>query len=297
MKKLYSFYIAVVSLLIFGSAHAQQLGLQTLYNQNLYMINPAAAGKDDCISAYLNHRNQWFGVKESPRVNSIFFDNRFGEYHAVGLDVRNFRSGLISNLNVKATYAYHVKMSENSTLSAGISLGFIQQRFRNLDAIASDYTDNLLTQSRQSDGGFTSDLGLIYHWDKLIVGIAVPQIFATGLLVDYGSTTADFKLVDHMNFYASYEVLEIDEWKASASILYKNSDFAAHQIEIGANALWKDMFEFGLMYRSTFGVSGMVGVKFLEQYRFGYSYEIGAGNITGISKGAHEIMLGIRVCD
>ena len=297
MKNLYTFILTFVSLFIFDNLNAQQLGIQTLYNQNLYLINPAMAGKDDCISAYLNHRNQWFGVNESPRINTLVVDNRLGDFHGVGLDIRNFRSGLISNLNVKGTYAYHVKLSENSTLSAGVSLGFIQQKFRNLDAIASDYTDNLLTQSRQSDVGFTSDLGIVYHWDKLIVGVAVPQILATGLLVDYGTTVADFKLVDHMNFYASYEVINIDKWVASPSILYKNSDFKAHQIEIGANAMWNDIFGFGLLYRSTYGVSGMVELKLREQYRFAYSYEIGVGNITGISNGAHEIMLGIRVCD
>lgn len=297
MKNFNSICLAVFSLFIFGNANAQQLGLQTLYNQNLYVINPAAAGKDDCLSAYLNHRNQWFGVEDSPKLNSIMVDKRFGEHHGVGLDLRNYSSGLISNLNVKATYAYHLKLSDDATLSGGISLGIIQQKFRNLDAIASDYSDELLTQSGQSDVGFTSDIGLLYHWKKLMVGVAIPQVIATGLQVDYGTTASEFKLVDHMSFYAAYEVINKDKWVASSSFLYKNTDFAAHQIEIGANATWNDIFGFGLLYRSTYGMSGMIDVKFLERYRFAYSYEIGAGNITGISKGAHEIMLGMRICD
>ncbi len=276
---------------------AQQLGLTTLYNQNNYFINPAAAGLNDCITAHLNHRNQWVGVDGSPTINTLVLDNRFGSSHGFGIDIRNLRSGLISNFNAKATYAYHLKVTDDSWLSAGISLGFIQQRFRFQDAIASDYTDDLLLQSTQSDAGFTSDIGLMYRWDKLTVGVAVPQVLALGLILETEAGNSEYRLVDHMNFYATYELINEAKWVVYPSVLYRSSDYLAHQIDIGANAMWNDIFGFGLMYRSTYGLAGMIQVNILEEYRFGYSYEFGGANITGVSTGTHEIMIGMRVFD
>jgi type IX secretion system PorP/SprF family membrane protein len=297
MKKAFLLSIILGGFVSTTSVLGQQLGLSTLYNQNIYLINPAAAGFDDCIAVNLNHRNQWTGIDGSPKINTFVVDNRIGKNHGVGLDLRNLRSGLINNFNLKGTYAYHLKLTENSFLSGGISLGIIQQKFLADQAIASDYTDDLLTNGVQSDVGFTSDIGLMYHWDKLTIGLAVPQIIAAGLIVDYGETSNKYRLVDHMNFYVSYDVYDEDNWSITPSILYRNSDYSVHQIDLAVNAMWNNFFGFGLMYRSTYGLSGMIEFNFLEDYRFGYSYEFGSSNITGVSTGTHEIMIGMKICD
>jgi len=296
MKKIFLLSFSIIGVFLTNKLSAQQLGLQTLYNQNNYMINPAAAGIDDCITANLNHRSQWVGVSNNPKVNMLLLDNQLLKVHGFGIDVRNLSSGLLNSFNGKVSYAYHLQLKENHWLSAGLSVGIIQQRFKTTDAIVSDPTDNLLTQESQSDMGFSSDVGLIYRWDKLRIGLAVPQILASGLFVQYGPSSSKFRLVDHMNFYATYEVIDNEKWTASPSILYKNSDYKIHQIDIAMNAMWNDMLGFGLMYRTTYGFAGLLEFKY-DQYRFGYSYELGGRNITGVSVGTHEFMIGMKVCD
>jgi hypothetical protein len=49
------------------------------------------------------------------------------------------------------------------------------------------------------------------------------------------------------------------------------------------------------MYRSTYCFGRLLEVKLQDRYRLGYSYEFGSSNITGISRGAHEIMIGIKL--
>ncbi|MFK8038032.1 MAG: PorP/SprF family type IX secretion system membrane protein [Crocinitomicaceae bacterium] len=295
MKNL-SLILSVVTIVIClnNSLVAQQLGLQTLYNQNNYLINPAAVGMDDVITVDLNHRTQWVDIDEGPRLNTLLADMQFKGNHGVGLDVRGMKNGLIGNVNVKASYAYHLQLNDNMHLSAGVSLGMIQQKLNTQDAIASDYTDELLVQGAQSDVGFTSDIGLIFRWQKLKLGFAIPQVIASGLIVDYGITSSKYKLVNHMNFLATYEVYNSGKWVAYPSILYRNSGYKTHQVDISANAMWNDLLGFGLMYRSTYGFGGLLEVKIKDMYRLGYSYEFGAGNITGLSRGAHEIMIGIK---
>ncbi|MFK8038030.1 MAG: PorP/SprF family type IX secretion system membrane protein [Crocinitomicaceae bacterium] len=296
MKKL--ILILSIMAMVIGlnnTLNAQQLGLQTLYNQNNYLINPAAVGMDDVITIDLNHRTQWVDVAEGPRLNTLLADMQFNGNHGVGIDVRGMKNGLIGNFNFKASYAYHLQLNDDMWLSAGASVGMIQQKLNAQDAIASDYTDELLVQGVQSDVGFTSDIGLIFRWQKLKLGLAIPQVIASGLIVDYGQASSKYKLVNHMNFLATYEVYNSGKWMAYPSVLYRNSGYKTHQLDISANAMWNDLLGFGLMYRSTYGFGGLLELKIKDMYRLGYSYEFGAGNITGLSRGAHEIMIGVKL--
>jgi hypothetical protein len=70
MKNLRSILVLFLGILASVNAKGQQTSLNTLYNQNVYLINPAAAGLNNCFSAYLNHRNQWVGINESPTRNA-----------------------------------------------------------------------------------------------------------------------------------------------------------------------------------------------------------------------------------
>ncbi len=279
------------------SVQGQQLGLQTLYNQNNYMINPAAAGLDNCFSAYINHRNQWVGINNSPTTNMLTIDGRLGTAHGIGLDARMSNAGLLKNLNAKLSYAYHLKIGTNSFLHAGASLGFIQQQFRANDAIASDYSDELLLQGNQSDMGFTSDIGILFTVPRFKFGVSVPQVFSSGLNIDYQAGKNEFELVQHMSVYAQYDVVNNDNWVVAPSVLYRNSDFNGHQLDLGAEAMWNNIVGAGFMYRTAYGMSGILSLNIQDKFKLGYAYEFGGSKtLTQVSRGSHEIMLGIKLC-
>lgn len=277
-------------------AHAQQLGLQTLYNQNNLLINPAAAGLEDCISGFINGRNQWSNINESPRSNVFTVDARFWNKHGLGLEMRSYRAGLLDVFNTKLSYANHQKITEHIDLHAGISVGMIRQSLNAADAIATDYTDEVLLSGNQSDGGFTADMGLMMTTPKWKVGLSIPQVFGTGLSVETADGQNEFKLEEHINLYAQYQ-LDIDEdWAIYPSALYKNADFTGHQIDLGAKAEWKQMLGVGILYRTAYGISALLDFRFMEKFNLAYSYEFWGDHLTGLSNGSHEIMLGIRIC-
>lgn len=58
----------VIALLVFGAmTQAQQVGRYSMYMQNFYAINPAAAGLEDHLDATLGYRKQWLGFENSPQ--------------------------------------------------------------------------------------------------------------------------------------------------------------------------------------------------------------------------------------
>lgn len=295
MKKVLSLLLLLIAC---ANLTAQQTSLNTLYNQNQYLINPAAAGYDPCFKAYLGHRNQWVGINESPIRNFITLDGRLGKNHGLGLNIQHFQAGLLSNFDAKLSYAYHFSLGENSSLSLGISAGMIQQRFAISDAIASDYDDNTLLQGNQSDIGFTSEAGIMLRLKRLQLGFSVPQIFASGVQINQGSSTEqDFRLVRHFNAFASYDLISSDNWKLNPFVLYRNALFIGHQVDAGARVAWKNILGVGAMYRTSYGMAAMADINIGDKFRLAYSYGFGStNNITGISKGTHEIMIGLKIC-
>lgn len=296
MKNLRSILVLSLGVLASVNAKGQQTSLNTLYNQNVYLINPAAAGLNNCFSAYLNHRNQWVGINESPTRNALTVDGRMFGAHGAGLDLRMYSAGLIKDFNVKFTYAYHLKVSEKANLSFGLSLGAIQQSFAFSDAITTDYTDNSLLTGNQADLGFTSDAGILFSTPRLTVGFSVPQVFSRGLSTDFGGTPREFKLVQHMVLYGAVDVIKSANWALTPSVLYKNAALIGHQVDLGVRASWKNTLGAGVMYRTSFGAIGMIDVNVRDRFKLSYGYGFGGGNLSGMTTGSHEVMLGIKLC-
>lgn len=296
MKNLKSYCILVLGLWVGTNGNAQQTSLNTLYNQNNYLINPAAVGLNNCFSAYLNHRNQWLGINNSPVRNAFTVDGRLAGAHGVGLDTRMYQAGLLKNFNVKLTYAYHLKVAEKAKLSFGISLGLIQQSFAFSEAIVTDYTDNLLVGGNQADMGFSSDAGLLLSAPRFRFGISIPQVFSRGLITESGGAISEFKLVQHYLIHGSFDVVSTEKWRLTPTVLYKNAALVGHQVDLGVRGVWKNTIGVGAMYRTSYGLVGMVDLNLKDKFRLAYGYGFGGGNLSGLTSGSHEIMLGIQLC-
>ena len=61
--------VVLISLLLVCSfaVTSQILQQYTLYNQNHYLINPAAAGNSEHLEVAIGFRQQWAGVSNAPR--------------------------------------------------------------------------------------------------------------------------------------------------------------------------------------------------------------------------------------
>ncbi len=285
------------SLVLLLDGRAQQISLNTLYNQNFLLINPAAAGKSGCFSAYLNHRNQWVGINNSPLRNRLTLDGRVKNNHGIGLDLSMLQAGLLSDFSAKATYAHHIQLSKKTFLSAGFSAGITQQNFNLSDVIASDYSDNTLAQGNQSDMGFNSDAGVLFYTDRIRIGVSIPQVYSTGIGIQMSGVEEEYKLVNHMIFAAGIDVVSSDSWKVTPSLVYRNASFKANQMDVSMRVGWNNLVGISVLYRSSYGFAGVFDLNIADRFNLAYSYGFGtSSSITGISKGAHELMLGIKLC-
>ena len=85
MKKIY--FSALVLLLTFIDASAQQEPQYTQYMYNLNVINPAYAGFKENLSFGLLYRKQWVDIEDSPTTMTFSGSTPVGKNVGIGLNV------------------------------------------------------------------------------------------------------------------------------------------------------------------------------------------------------------------
>jgi type IX secretion system PorP/SprF family membrane protein len=124
------------------------LGQDALFSQQLLqptLINPAAVGTGSQYRAGLNYRNQWSGVAEPFNTISASFDTRLTKDKSrrknrnnglgVGIVFLRDRAGdpELTTILVEGQVAYRVQLTNNSTLSGGLSAAFDQRNVNPAD--------------------------------------------------------------------------------------------------------------------------------------------------------------------
>lgn len=278
----------LVSTFIGLTSQAQQLGLNNVYNQNLYLINPSVVGMTGYYNGFINHRKQWTGIDNGPQVSGVTLDGRVFGAHGLGMNLQFSSAGITSQFSGKVSYAYHLRTGKKSYLHSGFSLGINNQELNLADVIATDYTDPTLTEGVQSGWGFSNDLGFMFTTPRLRLGFSIPQTFNTGQELNLGTG-------EKMNAYAAYDVIANDQWKLESSVLYRNSKEQDDQIDVGAKLMWENTIGLGTLYRTNYGVAGLAQLNINDKLMVVYSYEFGGNDVASSRKGSHGILLGFRI--
>lgn len=172
-----------IVLLFFGGVFTSQAQLNTTVFEdftqivvNPYLINPAAEDSSYLLKIRINGIDELGLIKY---VNRFYLDidKRIGtgskkSYHFIGMQALNSKIGqYISKSRLQFRYAWFTKLSKKASISAGITLGFINYAF-------------LTTQGGTGGSDFGPDgmLGVHYIRPNTTIGFAMQQIFAPVLI-------------------------------------------------------------------------------------------------------------------
>jgi hypothetical protein len=147
---------------------------QTLINP--YLINPAATDSSYLFKIRFNAMDELGLIKY---VNRYYMDidkrigtARSNSYHFIGLEASNSKIGqYIYRGRCQLRYSWYTQLSKRASMSAGISLGFVNYAF-------------LTTQGGTGGSDFGPDgmLGVHYIRKNTIIGLGIQQIFAPVLI-------------------------------------------------------------------------------------------------------------------
>jgi len=290
MKNILTISILLLSLVGF----AQQMPQSNVYGYNKYAINPAFAGASGCTEINFSHLNQWVKIEGAPLTSLLSANTRIGKSLGVGGQILIDKIGLLQQVSGLGSASYGFTFANVHQVRAGISLGFNQYRLNPSSAVVFDPNDPIVTGGTQSAGTINTEIGIVYTWKNLEIAMASKQLIQA--YSNFGYTDLNgYGLRRHATMLASYNLDLTDKWSLKPSLFAKGTS-NGYQLDINADAIYKNFIYAGLGLRTKVGLIARAGVNIQDLFFIGYAYESPMSNIAGYSAGSHEIMLGLRFC-
>ncbi|WP_433836612.1 PorP/SprF family type IX secretion system membrane protein [Flavobacterium anhuiense] len=290
MKKI----ILFINFLFCLSVSAQQDPEYTHYMYNMSIVNPAYATG---VPAMMNfgglYRTQWVGAYGAPKTFTFFGHTAINDKIEAGISFvsDDIGDGAKKENNVYADFAYVLKLGGKNKLSLGLKAGFssMQSNFNGFK-----FTDP------QTDYAFSENInatkpnigvGAYYFRDNLYVGLSAPNLLKSKYIEEKSGVNAFGSEEIHTFLTAGYVFQVNDKWKVKPAFMTKFVKGAPITLDVTANVLYNEKFEFGAAYRIDDSVSALFNINVTSTLRVGYAYDYTLTNFGQFNSGTHEIML------
>ncbi len=296
----------LLSLFVFASVQlsAQYHPQYSLFDFNAHQFNPAYAGMDDYLSVTGAVRKQWVGLSGSPLTQNV-------NVHlpwlytggAVGLNIDNDLIGAERNTSVTLTYAQHINLSDDATLSVGVGAGLLQKSLDgtklrtpegNYEGSTFDHNDMSLPLGVSSAFAPLVNGGIWLRFDRLDIGVSGFNLLDSELKYSFQQ---DVSIRLGRTFFATagYK-FDVADRLALKPIVFAKTDLVETQLEAGLRATILDDFLVSLSMRGYNDVSldavivGL-GVRVGEHWTLGYGYDATLSALRTVSSGSHEVVI------
>lgn len=287
--------ILIVAILL-GSvtAKAQQLPLISNYLNTAYLFNPAFSGIDGKTEITVLNRRQWTDVQGSPETQFMSFngnqnDLKFGYSGYAFNDVTD----IVSRSGFYGSYAWHVKFSDENSLSLGMGAGYVNNTINIAGIRVQDELDPVL-YSQLNRGTFDLNFGFNLKFGDFNIGAAVPNLLAPAIDFsdNYIISPFQYQYMRHFVVNTQYDVqMQKGLMTLSPYLTIRANQVTVPQIDAGLMFNHNEYFFVGAAYRSSYAVTGNAGVHLTENITMGYAYDFSL-NTYGFALGnSHEFML------
>ncbi len=285
--------IAILFNINFSYGQRDMLVSKNVFNGLL--LNPAYAGSHTYFSTALLYRSQWSGFDGAPSTQIFEFDGPLAkEKMGVGLVVSHDKIGVTDETDIYVSYSYNIKIGA-SKLAFGLRAG------------ATSYTSKLstLTVWDAGDASFTNDIrtnlipkfgfGSYFYGENYFAGIAIPTLIAYDNDYSFSIDMEQSSFLKRHYYINGGYIMNINEkqtMKFKPTLLLRYVPAAPVQADISASMIYKEMFTFGLAYRTGAAMVGMIEYRTSQRIRIGYAYDFMVSKFRTYSGGSHEIVLG-----
>lgn len=318
----------VLCTLLALSSYGQQSPQYSQYVQNQYMLNPAATGAYDYMSIALGGRMQWTGFENAPKTSYLYFSapvNKIGGAsmkrtygkvrrnnkhvkhpvmrsgkltHAYGAHLLVDQYGPFRMLKAMGTYAIHLPLTRDYTLSFGTNVGISSRRFlpekaQVLSSLVNtgfeDYTYSAYTSNQSAQYTMDLEAGLYFYGKGVFAGFSANQL--TGDLVKFGNRTVNFDPKMHFVFTGGYKFKLNNRMTLTPALLLKYVKPAPISFEGTIQMDIRERFWFGVSYRHKDAIVPMFGATISNMFKIGYSYDLSISKLINYNSGGHELVL------
>jgi len=289
----------ILALLAFGMmanmATAQQIPLYSNYFFTPYIYNPAMSGSTGVTEAILLHRRQWTGIQGSPETSALAVNGSLND-EKVGWSIYGFsdKTDILSRLGIYGNYAYHVKITDDISLSGGIGAGYLNQNIDQSAVRARDQGD-IFSVVAPNRGAFDINLGLKLAVQDFTLGFAAPQVLSQNVTYATNPSDINYNMIRHYVATAQYDFkFAGDKQVLSPIFMVRTAESVPAQIDAGLIYNMKEYGFLGAMFRSNYGITLNAGLNLSEMLTLGYAYDFSTNTYGSNFGTSHEFMLTYR---
>jgi len=296
MKKI--FLIGTILLItvpqLFGQVQLTQYYLDgTIYN-------PAFAGSKDayCIGTYF--RDQWIGLTDqsgndvSPKTAVFYLHAPLDSIHSgIGFNSLYDRAGFEESLSLKINYSYFLKLkNKNDKLGFGIGLSVMHKSIDFGMAVLAQPNDPLIPNAVTESGIIPDiDLGIMYQNNKqYYLGLSVTNFLQSKA----GIGNISYQQKRYLYTTGGFYLKMVDDGHRKLELIPTfliKSNLINLQAEANARVEVNNLYWAGISLRYQDAVAAVAGINY-KGFRFGASYDLTAGKLTGASYGSLEFFVG-----
>lgn len=280
--------------LCWGSLYGQQVPFYNHYLINPFVYNPASTGASDYVNASFV-RNQRYSSFGSTAVNNyLTVEGPIAKGNmGLGLIVAHQNQGIQQQLMSSLNYSYKLKINDQQNIRFGISAGVLDNRIDYNQINAQEINDPYLTGLRPTAPVFDMNVGLLYNWKDLRIGISVPQIIGGKVKYAREKSRGYYQLERHYMMSLEYDFHVNGKFVIRPNAVLRYMPNVPFQYDVTAMAIYNNMIWASATYKSDYAVQFNAGVRVLDFLRVGYSYELLIGSLKTYNTGMnHEIFLG-----
>lgn len=306
-------------------AFSQQKPQYTQYIFNQYLLNPALSGIENYLDFKGGYRKQWAGVSDAPQTSFVSANWALGDHqlwsnaltafpeetgnpmdrnymqnymsspshHGMGVTAVLDKTGPLKRLDANVTYAYHLQLSNNFNLSAGVAAG-ISSISLDINALNFDTPyDPALSRALVNQIKPDLSLGLWLYGARVFAGISAQQILPQKLSFSADNRYNQGKEVPHFFATAGYKFFVDDDIALIPSVMVKYVQPSPTSVDLNMKLAIKDKIWLGGSYRRNDSFSAMAGFNVGKMVNLTYAYDFTTSDLNQVSNGSHEIVLGI----
>ena len=281
MRKLTSIiFITLIS----SIAYSQQFPLQSQYQYNYSVINPASVVENDFTSVRASFRQQWVGFSDNPIATQLLSISRGYGKNGIGFNVFNDETGgAYSKSGMSLSYAHKVKFPKSeyfpeSELYLGVSGGAAKVNIENFGDPAILNNEDYIPEVT---------FGAYFKVNDFRLGFSVPGLLNENMEL---TNSNDNTVYNHFYTMLSYHYSVNDNLSLHPSVLVKATDRNS-QVDANLNLKIRNKIWFGASYRQDFGPSLYVGIDFGKLFSV-YSHDISTNEVSSYANGSHEFTIG-----
>ncbi|GAB4279889.1 MAG: hypothetical protein Kow0068_03970 [Marinilabiliales bacterium] len=283
MKTYYNILLLVLILALSLNIKAQNLTNYNLYTSNNLLYNPAGFIPSEKLVGFANYHSQWLNLSGAPSTQSVGLAYHKFSNMGFGVSLSNYTAGMLNTLTVLAGYGYKINFNDSSNfLNMGVALGVTNDVLKTSMAENIDINDIVLNNNYYNKTLFSSGFGIIYHYQNIETGIALPKLY------DHN------RLFNQTSGLLTYRYKFKDDFILMPSVFYNYVRDFQNILDFNLMTKWKENLWLQLGYRTNNSLLISLGTKFYR-YEIAYAYEYNNSKLANVNYGSHELQLLYKV--